>query len=112
MKKYKSFYNIYSIERRFIAIVMIVVFLFVALLFRVFYLQIINGKHLQMLAAEEWLRDLPLASKRGEIYDCNGVSLATTVTTYDVYVRARDVQEPVELANEISNKLKINYDKA
>ena len=112
MKKYKSFYNIYSIERRFIAIGMIVVFLFVALLFRVFYLQIINGKHLQMLAAEEWLRDLPLASKRGEIYDCNGVSLATTVTTYDVYVRARDVQGPVELANEISNKLKINYDKA
>lgn len=112
MRKLKTFYNVYSIERRFIAIILTIIFLFVALLFRVFYLQIINGKHLQMLAAEEWLRDLPLSSKRGEIYDCNGVSLATTVTTYDVYVRARNVENATELASKINTVLNIEYDKA
>jgi len=65
-----------------------------------------------MLAAEEWLRDLPLRSKRGEIYDCNGVSLATTVTTYDVYVRARNVQDASGLASKINELLGIKYDTA
>jgi len=112
MRKFKTFYNIYSIEKRFISVLVAVIFLFVALLVRVFYLQIINGNNLQMLAAEQWLRDLPLASKRGEIYDCNGVSLATTVTTYDVYVRAKNVDNPNELATAIHQILGVNYDKA
>ena len=65
-----------------------------------------------MLAAEEWLRDLPLSSKRGEIYDCNGVSLATTITTYDVYVRARNVEDASGLARAINSILGVDYDKA
>ena len=112
MNKFKSFYNVYSIQKRFLAIIISIIVLFFALLIRVFYLQIINGKHLQILAAEEWLRDLPLSSRRGEIYDCNGVSLATTITTFDVYVRARNVTNPSELANDINKLLNIDYDKA
>ncbi len=112
MKKFKTFYNLYSIQRRFISVILIIFFLFLALVTRIFYLQMINGKHLQMLAAEEWLRDLPLASKRGEILDCNGVSLATTVTTYDVYVRARNVTNASELASEINKELGISYQTA
>lgn len=112
MKKFYSFYNVYSIQKRFVATILIIIVLFFALIFRVFYLQIINGRHLQVLAAEEWLRDLPLSSKRGDIYDCNGVSLATTITTYDVYVRARNVVEPSELAGKINKLLGVDYDKA
>ena len=112
MKKFKTFYNIYSIQKRFIATILIIVILFFALLVRVFYLQIIDGKKLQVLAAEEWLRDLPLSSKRGEIYDSSGVSLASTITTYDVYVRARNVTEPAKLASKISELLQVDYEVA
>ena len=112
MKKFLSFYNIYSIQKRFVATLLIVAILFVALLVRVFYLQIIDGRNLQVLAAEEWLRDLPLSSKRGEILDSSGVSLATTITTYDVYVRARNVTEPAKLARALSDSLNIDYEKA
>ena len=112
MKKFLSFYNIYSIQKRFVATLLIVAILFVALLMRVFYLQIIDGRNLQVLAAEEWLRDLPLSSKRGEILDSSGVSLATTITTYDVYVRARNVTEPAKLARALSDSLNIDYEKA
>ncbi len=111
MKRFKTFYNIYDIQKRFVATILIIVALFVTLLGRIFYLQIINGKHLQTLAAAEWLRSLPLSSKRGEIVDANGVSLATTITTYDVYVRARNVAKPVELTNAICQKLNLDYDK-
>ncbi|MBR1987817.1 MAG: PASTA domain-containing protein [Clostridia bacterium] len=74
-------------------------------------MQIINGKKLQGLAADEWLRDLPLASRRGEIVDANGVSLASTITSYDVYVRARNVVDSVGLAEDLSNKLGLEYNK-
>lgn len=110
--KVKTFYNISSIQKRFIAIIMSIVVIFFALAGRVFYLQIINGKNLQVKAAEQWLRDLPLSSKRGEILDCNGVSLATTITTYDVYVRARNVNKPSELATTINKLLGVKYETA
>lgn len=112
MKRFKTFYNIYSIQRRFVATILIIVILAFALLVRVFYLQIIDGKNLQIKAAEEWLRDLPLSSRRGEIYDCSGVSLASTVTTYDVYVRARNVTEPARLASAITDILQVDYQMA
>lgn len=112
MKRFKTFYNIYSIQRRFVATILIIMILAFALLVRVFYLQIIDGKNLQIKAAEEWLRDLPLSSRRGEIYDCSGVSLASTVTTYDVYVRARNVTEPARLASAISDILQVDYQMA
>ncbi len=109
--KFKSFYNIYSLQKRFIVIVVTIIMVFFTLVGRVFYLQIISGKKLQGLAADEWLRELPLASRRGEILDANGVSLATTITSYDVYVRARNVNDTVGLAQALSNKLGIDYDK-
>ncbi len=108
--KFKTFYNLYNLQKRFVAVVIIICTLFVALLGRVFYLQIISGKHLQVLAAEQWLRDLPLSSKRGEIYDESGVSIATTVTTYDIYVRARNVTKPEILAQQLSTLLGTSYE--
>lgn len=111
MKKFKTFYNLSNLQKRIVAIIVVVCTLFVVLLARVFYLQIVAGKHLQTLAAEQWLRDLPLTSKRGEIYDANGVSLATTVTTYDIYVRARNVKHPELLARELSTMLDTDYNK-
>ena len=108
----KTFYNISSIQKRFIAIILAILTIFCALIGRVFYLQIINGKNLQIKAVEQWLRDLPLSSKRGEILDTNGVSLATTITTYDVYVRARNVTNPSGLAGEINELLGVDYEKA
>ena len=110
--KIKTFFNLYSLQKRFIAIILAIIAIFFALIGRVFYLQIINGKTLQIRATEQWLRDLPLSSKRGEILDCNGVSLATTITTYDVYVRARNVTNPSGLASEINSLLGVSYDKA
>ena len=111
MNKFKTFFNLHSLQRRFVAIILIVCILFIALVGRVFYLQIFNGKHLQKLASSQWLRDLPLSSKRGEITDCNGVSLATTITTYDIYVRARNVQNAHTLASEFNAVLGLDFDK-
>lgn len=109
--KIKKFYNLFSLQRRLLAIVLGVIVLFVALVSRLFYLQVIDGKNLQIKASGQWLRDLPLSSNRGEILDANGVVLATTVTTYDIYVRARSVDNPEDLASFLANKLGLDYAK-
>ena len=90
--KVKKFYNLFSLQKRLLSIVLGLIVLFVAFVSRLFYLQVVAGKSLQIKASSQWLRDLPLSSKRGEIFDSNGVVLATTITTYDVYVRARNVE--------------------
>ncbi|MGN0787801.1 MAG: penicillin-binding transpeptidase domain-containing protein [Candidatus Onthoplasma sp.] len=111
MRKFKTFYNLYSLQKRIVAILVGIIVLFSAIVGRVFYLQIIKGKNLQVLASSQWMRTLPLSSKRGEILDCNGVSVATTTTTYDVYVRARNVTNPTELATALSESLNLEFDK-
>ena len=109
--KLKKFYNLFSFHRRVFIILLAFIIIFSMIFFRLGYLQLIKGKDMQMLAASQWLRDLPLSAKRGDILDRNGVLLATTETTYDIYVRARSVDNPVELTKLLSESLKLQYDK-
>ncbi len=90
---------------------MIVAFVFFVLIVRVFYLQNINSSNLQLKAVEQWTRMLPLTAKRGEIIDANGNVLATSTTSYDVYVRAKEVNSPALVASFLSEKLGVNYEK-
>lgn len=90
---------------------MIVAFVFFVLIIRVFYLQNINSSNLQLKAVEQWTRMLPLTAKRGEIIDANGNILATSTTSYDVYVRAKEVKSPALVASFLSEKLGVNYEK-
>lgn len=111
MKKLKRFYNLFLLQRRVLVFIMAIIIVFIAIFCRLGYLQLVAGKDLQVLAASQWLRDLPLSAKRGDILDRNGVLLATTETTYDIYVRARSVDNPSELAKLISSKLGLDFDK-
>ena len=90
---------------------MLITFVFVCIIFRLGYVQIFKSSWLQAMAAEQWYRDLPLKAQRGSIYDANGTILATSVSTYDVYVRANRVTQPTQVALFLSNTLGLNYDK-
>lgn len=61
-------------------------------------------------AAEQWTRDLPINAKRGTITDCNGASLAESYSSYDVYVRASMVKDPVKVATLLANSIGLNYE--
>ena len=111
MTKLKRFYNLFSFQKRVFIIMLAFVLFFSVIFVRLGYLQLVAGRDLQILASSQWLRDLPLAAKRGDILDCNGVLLATTETTYDIYVRARTVDKPSELAQLLSDKLGLDFDK-
>lgn len=111
MKKLKRFYNLFSFQRRVLVIALAFIVVFGAIFLRLGYLQLIAGKEMQVLGARQWLRDLPLSAKRGDILDRNGVLLATSKTSYDVYVRARNVTQPTELARLLADNLHLDFDK-
>jgi stage V sporulation protein D (sporulation-specific penicillin-binding protein) len=101
--------NLYFPRRRLFVVFVFVIFLFTAVLFKLFYVQILDSANLQALAAEQWMRDVPLTASRGVIYDRNEVVLANTSTTYTVYVRPNAVSEAEAVAEILSSKLGLDY---
>jgi len=84
--------------------------IFLIILIRLAYIQIINSEWLRLKATDQWTRDLPLNAKRGNIYDSNGVALAVSNTTYDVYVRPSMVENDELAALTLSETLGLDYD--
>ncbi len=85
-------------------------FLFLALFVRLFYVGVVCEEKLQQKAYDQWTRDLPITSQRGKILDCNGATLAVSYTTYDIYVRGREVKDRAKVASTLSKKLNLDYD--
>ena len=65
---------------------------------------------MQIKAVEQWVRTLPLTAKRGQIVDCNGNILALSSTTYDCYVRAKEIKEPAKVATYLASILSLDYE--
>ena len=107
----KKAYTLYSMQKRIKAILIFFLIIFCILGVRLFFIQIVDGKNLQQRATEQWTRDLALTAKRGSFFDATGDTLATSVTTYDVYSRGREVQETERTAKELSQILKIDENK-
>ncbi len=84
-------------------------FLVCSLGVRLFVVQIINGQSLQAKATDQWTRDLSLTAPRGTFYDTTGDSLAVSYTTYDVYVRGREVTSPTHTATILSSILGLDF---
>ena len=106
-----TIHSTFSLQKRLIASLVLIASLFVLLFGRLLYLQIFNAKTLQNRAEEQWTRDLPLSATRGTIKDRNGVNLAVSYTSYDVYVRASNVLSPEDVAKVLSEHLGVDYDK-
>jgi len=104
-------YSSYSIFKRLLALTMLIAFFACIIISRLFYLQVIGGYSIVKKGLTEWLRDLPLVASRGTITDRNGVTLAASHTTYDVYVRPADVKSSEDVAKVLAESLKLEYDK-
>ena len=103
-------YSIFSLQKRLLALIMLVTFVFLVLAGRLIFLQVIKAEELQTLASSQWTRALPIVAKRGDILDTKGSVLATSYTTYDVYVRSKNVVDKGEVASHLSSVLNISYD--
>ena len=106
----KQPFTLFSFRKRILALLLVISFIFCALGVRLFVIQIINGKSLQLKAIDQWTRDLKIVAPRGTIYDRTGATLAVSYTTYNVFVRAREVKSPTTVATALSTLLNIDFD--
>lgn len=102
-------YNLHSLQKRLLSLIIIVCIVFGSLFVRLFYLQVVNASTLQQKAESQWTRDLPITAERGLIYDCNGVALAVSYTTYNVYTRYREIKDLNEVALFLARTLNMSY---
>lgn len=102
-------FTLFSLKKRILAILLVISFIFCALIVRLFVIQVINGKSLQLRATDQWTRDLSIVAPRGTIYDTTGSTLAVSYTTYNVYVRAREVTSPSKVASILSQELTLDF---
>ena len=74
-------------------LLLFILFIIFCLIGRLFYLQIIDGKHLQTLATSQQTLTETISAKRGNIYDSTGKALAMSYETDKVSISPSDVSE-------------------
>lgn len=99
-----------SIHKREKIILLVIVFLFILIIAKVFYIQVIDYKKLNKYAGSLWSRNLPIEANRGIIYDQNGVVLADNVTTTSLVVIPNQIIDKETTARKISEILGTSYD--
>jgi stage V sporulation protein D (sporulation-specific penicillin-binding protein) len=118
MKNNLNIHNVIPTKKLKIAL-MISFFAFIFLICRLFYLQIIDGSHLSSLATRQQTTSSEISSKRGNIYDSTGASLAIseTVDTISINpskIKGKTDEKTAELKQKITKGLseifELNYD--
>ena len=87
-----------------------IAFLFCLFLGRFFYVQLVWERELLARAVDQWTRELPVATERGNIFDANGELLAGNTAAYTLYARANAVKDAEEMARALSSLLPLSYE--
>ena len=80
------------IKRRLIVTFIFIGFLCAALTFRVGWVQIVNGEEYSRMAMNQQIKDVPVAAKRGAVFDRNGKELAMSAAAYSVWARPAQIK--------------------
>lgn len=90
---------------------MLITFLFVAIIGKLVYLQVVEGRSLRARAVDQWTRDVPITGERGDIFDRNDIKLADTQTLYTVYARPVSVKNKRYTSEILGGVLGLNSEK-
>jgi stage V sporulation protein D (sporulation-specific penicillin-binding protein) len=99
-----------SLNKRLLVVLLLVAFIFTALIGRLIHIQIVSQEMLMSRAASQWARDLPIRADRGQITDVNGVPLVVNRSLFDVYIRPNSMKEPARAADIIARAVGRNYE--
>ena len=97
-------------KKRLVIVMVLACSLFLCLIFRIGYLQLIKGEWLSTKAAEQQTREIPIEEKRGTIYDTNMKELAVSVTKYTVWCKPVEVKDAKKTSEQLSKILDEDYD--
>ena len=103
-------YTTNNLYKRLFAMVVAIAFFVFLLVVKIFMITIVNGDEIKAKGLSQWLRGLPMSAARGSIVDRNGVVIASSYTTYDVFVRPADMVDAEEMSVYLSKYLGLSQD--
>jgi penicillin-binding protein 2 len=90
--------------------VYVVIFLFAALFFKLWYLQVIKGGEYKKFAERNRLRIIEIPAPRGIIYDKNNTVLVKNIPSFDISVAREDFPENPETLSALGKLLGLKPD--
>jgi len=102
------FFN--KVHTRMRVIFLLFIVIFIAIVFKVFYTQVISYEKLKNLSDSLYSRELPIAADRGEILDRNGKALATNITTTSLVVIPKQIKDKEKVARDLADILGVTYE--
>lgn len=97
-----------GIHKRIKIVLLIVIFIFIVVIGKVFYIEVIEYKKLNSLASGLWSRNLPIEADRGKIYTIDGEVVAGNLTTTSLVFIPNQIKDKNLVADKISEILEVN----
>ncbi len=91
-------------------VLILVLLMFLLVLIRVFWIQVIEYRELNELANNLWSRNLPVQADRGKILDRNGKVIASNVTTAGLVLIPNQIEDKELVAKTLAEILNVEYD--
>lgn len=100
-----------NIHKRIKIVLLIVIFIFIVIIGKVFYIEVIDYKKLNNLASSLWSRNLPIEADRGKIYTVDGEVVAGNLTTTSLVFIPNQIKDKDLVASKISEILGVDKTK-
>lgn len=100
-----------TVKQRLLWLLAFFAMIFLALIARLFYIQVIDGARLQQMALSQWTTDTSLTAARGRILDSEGVVLAQSGTAYKILLWPQSIMatDRNRVATELAKVLDMDY---
>lgn len=95
-------------KKRLVIALFTICLVFLGLIFRLGWIQIVNSERYRMHAVRQQTRDVPIPAKRGVIYDRNGKELAVSVSTYTVWASPPEIKSKEVVAKNLVEILELD----
>ena len=99
-----------EIHSRIKIVMFVIILLFILIICKVFYIQVIDYKNLYSKAEDLWSRNLPVEGERGLIYDRTGIILASNVTTASLVIIPNQVVDKEDASKKLADILNVSYE--
>lgn len=96
-----------GIHKRIKIVLLIILFIFIIIIAKVFYIEVIDYKKLNSLASGLWSRNLPIEADRGNIYTVDGEAIAGNLTTTSLVFIPNQIKNKDLVAEKISEILDV-----
>ncbi len=86
------------------------ILIFIFVIIKIFYIQVIEYDKLNTLANDLWSRNLTVQADRGKIYDRNGKVIVDNLTTVGLYLVPAQITNKEKVSKDLSKILNVSYD--